>query len=71
MTSVESLGITPVNYAQFKDMYDTAVQFNQDTFLFEGHPVLTRYAKYVCQYLDTKYPVSNDATGNALQGEGE
>lgn len=35
---------------RFKDAYDLAVSREEDTFVFEGHVVLTSYAKYMIEY---------------------
>lgn len=46
---------TPEKLAQLKKVYDQAVLAGKDRFDFEGHPLLVSYAKYVIQYLDTKF----------------
>ena len=47
------MNITKGNYTQFKAQYKLAVQHKVDTFNFFGHDVLTMYAKYLCDYIDS------------------
>ena len=46
---------TPESYKLFKQEYDKAVSNHQTQFKFEGNDYLTVYAKYVCEYLDSKF----------------
>ena len=48
------VSITPENYRPFKAEYNKAVKNNADEFEFEGNKYLTRYAKYILEYLDMK-----------------
>lgn len=42
-------------YDRLKVEYDKARQNNLDTFTFDGHELLTDYAKYLIQFLQTKF----------------
>ena len=42
----------------FKKAYNNAVKLNLKEFLFNGKLVLTEYAKYVLEYLDTRYDLN-------------
>lgn len=46
--------ITEQNYPAFRRAYRQAVKEGKESFIFEGHKVLTAYAKYVVEYLDGK-----------------
>jgi len=39
---------------QLQVAYDKAVAAGDDQFVFEGHELLTQYAKYLLEYLETK-----------------
>ncbi len=39
---------------ELKKMYETSVKNNVEVFIFEGNELLTDYAKYLIQYLETK-----------------
>ena len=45
--------ITVNNIDQFKKSYNDAVSEGKEVFIFEGGEVLTSYAKYVIQYIDS------------------
>lgn len=49
-----SNGISKENYPAFKKAYQKALKEGKDQFVFEGQDVLTAYAKYVCEYMDTQ-----------------
>lgn len=36
-----------------RELYNTAVKENKSVFIFDGYPLLTKYAKYLLEYLDT------------------
>lgn len=40
--------------AKLKRMHHAAVANGQEQFEFEGHPLLTSYAKYLIEFLETK-----------------
>jgi hypothetical protein len=42
-------------YLQLKKEYGIAVKEQKQTFMFEGHLLLTDYAKYLIEYLDSQY----------------
>lgn len=39
-------------FAEFKSLYEKSVKDEKESFEFQGHEVLTSYAKYVIQYLE-------------------
>lgn len=43
------------SYKNFKKEYNSAVENNQEMFVFEDYEYLTSYAKYVIEYLKTKF----------------
>jgi len=47
-------------YPRFKKLYDTAVSEGHEQYMFHGQVVLTAYAKYVVQYVDTMKGVKHD-----------
>ena len=40
-------------YQKLKNEYNKSVQNNLEVFTFEGHELLTTYAKYLIQHLQT------------------
>lgn len=42
-------------YEQLQKEYDFAVKNNKKTFSFLGNELLTEYAKYMIEYLKTKF----------------
>lgn len=42
-------------YRRFRKSYEKAVKENKTEFEFEGRDFLVSYAKYVLEYLETKY----------------
>jgi hypothetical protein len=46
---------TPAKLQRFKRRYNKAVEENVETFMFEGHELLVRYAKYLIEYLETQF----------------
>lgn len=40
---------------QFRKIYNRAFLLNKQKFSFEGHMFLTSYAKYVLQYVESKF----------------
>lgn len=43
------------SFKNFKKEYNSAVKNNQEMFVFDGNDFLTSYAKYVIEYLKTKF----------------
>jgi hypothetical protein len=39
-------------FEEFKSLYEKSVKDEKESFEFQGHDVLTSYAKYVIQYLE-------------------
>jgi hypothetical protein len=39
-------------FEEFKSLYEKSVKDEKESFEFQGHEVLTSYAKYVIQYLE-------------------
>ena len=42
-------------YQRLKNEYNKSVQNNLEVFTFDGHELLTDYAKYMIQYLSEKF----------------
>jgi len=42
-------------YQRLKKEYQRSVENNVEVFVFEGHELLTEYAKYLIEYLTTKF----------------
>ena len=42
-------------YRKLKSEYQKSVKNNVDVFVFEGNELLTNYAKYLIEYLKTKF----------------
>lgn len=42
-------------YKHLKRLYEKAVEEKEEMFLFEGQFMVTGFAKYVLEYLDTKF----------------
>jgi len=47
-----TINFTKESVLKLKDAYALAVTEGRDQFTFEGHELLTSYAKYLIQYLD-------------------
>ena len=50
-----TISFTPESFKNFKSDYNSAVENNQEMFVFDGNDFLTSYAKYVIEYLKTKF----------------
>lgn len=48
---------TQEEYISFKQKYNNAVSNHQTQFKFQGYDYLTAYAKYVCEYLETRFKI--------------
>jgi len=46
---------TKKTYELLKKQYNEAVAANQTSFIFEGNELLVSYAKYLIEYLSTKF----------------
>lgn len=42
-------------YEKLKKKYEESVEKNEDIFIFEGNEVLTSYAKYLLEFLESKF----------------
>ena len=51
----EMISFTEADLAEFKSAYNTAVKDNQDSFIFENHEYVVGYAKYLIEYLNSKF----------------
>lgn len=45
--------ITKETYLQFKELYETTIKNKKDYFIFNNKLVLTTYAEYVIEYLNS------------------
>lgn len=43
------------NYKRLKKTYDKALEEKKESFVFQGHELLVAYAKYLLEYLKSKY----------------
>lgn len=50
-----SLQMTPERFAAFKKDYTYAQAEGFDAFVFDGHPVLVSYAKYLIEYFELRF----------------
>lgn len=50
---MEHLSIDLETYRKLKARYERAVAHQEESFTFQGHELLTAYAKYLLQYLET------------------
>jgi len=50
----EPIQFTPDKARRLQKRYDEAVKKGEEKFTFEGHEMLTRYAKYVLQYIEMR-----------------
>ena len=46
---------TPEKFAALRRAYQHAVETERESFEFEGHELLTSYAKYLLEYLSTRF----------------
>jgi hypothetical protein len=42
---------------RIRELYELAVQYGQESFIYEGHEFLTSYAKYFLEYYEPKLGV--------------
>lgn len=52
---MEHLNFTPELFRKFKGEYKKAQDEGKEMFIFKEHEILTAYAKYLIQYLETKF----------------
>lgn len=52
MRAMQFASISMADYRELKELYETAVEYNQESFVFLDKPVLTGYAKYLIQYIE-------------------
>lgn len=48
---MSSIQFTPQLYKELKSEYKKAVDTKKEQFVFQQHPFLTNYAKYLLEYL--------------------
>ncbi len=53
-----NITFTPAKMRQLKALYEQACDEKQETFLFEGHEMLIGYAKYLIEYLESRFLTS-------------
>lgn len=49
------ISFTYASFEQFKEVYRRAVDYKDNSFVFDDREFLTDYAKYVIQYLQPKF----------------
>jgi len=49
---MEEFKFTDESFEKFKQLYEKSEKDKSETFEFEGHQVLTLYAKYVIEYVE-------------------
>jgi hypothetical protein len=50
-----TLSFDKVTYQRLKKEYQKSVDNNIEMFIFDGHELLTAYAKYLIEYLKSKF----------------
>tara|TARA_R110002020_G_scaffold220785_2_gene428774 strand:- start:37926 stop:38192 length:267 start_codon:yes stop_codon:yes gene_type:complete len=50
--------ITAENFPVFKSAYKSAVKDNRESFVFDRTIVITKYAKYLVEYLESKFELN-------------
>jgi hypothetical protein len=50
-----TITFTPETFENLRKSYETALQNKTEVFKFQGHDLLTEYAKYLIQYLFPKF----------------
>jgi len=50
-----TLSFDKVTYQRLKTEYKKSVDNNIEMFIFDGHELLTAYAKYLIEYLESKF----------------
>lgn len=54
-TNHDTISITPSDFEDLKLLYADAVKNNKNEFTFKGKAILTSYAKYLIEYLTSKF----------------
>ncbi len=52
---MSNLSVNKNTYIKLKKEYDNSVKNNISVFIFEGHELLTEYAKYLIEYLKPNF----------------
>jgi hypothetical protein len=52
---VKTINFTRAKTEELRTKYSEAVKNGLEMFLFEGHQLVTSYAKYLLEYLDTNF----------------
>ena len=50
-----TISVDKSTFTRLKNEYQNAVQNSKSTFVFDGNELLTNYAKYLIEYLKTKF----------------
>ena len=61
----ETMTFDPARLERFRQARDEARAADQDSFEFDGHPFLTRYADYLVEYLEGKMQTATYAPWEA------
>ena len=56
------LHVTREVYLRLKKRYEQAVAAGEETFVFDGHELLTNYAKYLLEYMAPHFAIPTDPT---------
>jgi hypothetical protein len=51
---MNTITFTHETFKSLKSEYKNAVENNKEIFIFQGHELLTAYAKYMIEYLNSK-----------------
>lgn len=52
---MKGLTMSAEKYGKLKKKYEESVEKNKDIFMFEGNEILTSYAKYLLEFLKSKF----------------
>jgi len=55
MKKLKQINWTPDMLGRFKIIYDSAVSGKHNSFVFEGNEFVTPYAKYLIEFLESKF----------------
>ena len=50
----ETITFDAKTFKSFKEKYNRAVENKQEIFIFDGHELLTEYAKYLIEYINSR-----------------
>jgi hypothetical protein len=50
-----TLSFDKTTYQRLKKEYQNSIKNNIEVFVFDGHEILTAYAKYLLEYLKSKF----------------